>query len=778
MQRWIWLFVVSALGALAFVGWHTLPNPGASQAAPVVALPGGGGPPTPCPGGLTIPGWITAAEPTQVGRLTRDGTPTTCMAPKPCPTVIDATGRHYRSHAFINNTSNPQCVTISLNTNCSGFNTIFSAVYLNNFQSGDVCANYLGDIGTSPLPTSAYSITVPAGATFMVVVSEVNPNAGCPDYTLQVTGCISLLGPSPTPTVPPTATPTCVVQQGGWEAGANLPAARVRALGLTYHLPTPTTVATTEGRAAPDTFHVATRFLALGGSNGVLPQRGIYEYSPITDTWTLKAAQFDDNHVVDMEGATFPLPGGGSVVYTVGGWDPLAQTTTNKVRVYDPQADTLTVLTSDPWPPGGTNTLPGTAAVWNNRLYIIGGYRVNSGMSDEIWEFNPNGSVGQRWQLKQAQLPVALGYLSAATIGSGIFVGGGVTYAAGALIDSALGYVYSPVGDAIAPISNLRAPTSHTHGANVDGEFWVFGGTLGPPGPTNRVQIYNPGTDNWRWGPQFITARRNAALDIAAGHYVFMAGGQTAFGPTSDMENYHFAETCGNPTPTPPVSPTPTPCAVTFVDVPLTHPFYPFIRCLACLGIVSGYACGGPGEPCPGLYFRPSFDVTRAQLAKIVANSIGINDPIPPGYQTFTDVPSTNGFYAYIEWVAGHGILSGYQCGGVGEPCDAQNRPYFRPNNNATRGQISKIVANAAQFNEPVSGQTFTDVPPNSTFYWWVERIASRGIISGYTCGGPGEPCDAQNRPYFRPNNSATRAQLAKIVANAFYPGCNPPARR
>ncbi|HEX9989324.1 MAG TPA: hypothetical protein VGE45_12705 [Chloroflexia bacterium] len=29
------------------------------------------------------------------------------------------------------------------------------------------------------------------------------------------------------------------------------------------------------------------------------------------------------------------------------------------------------------------------------------------------------------------------------------------------------------------------------------------------------------------------------------------------------------------------------------------------------------------------------------------------------------------------------------------EPCDDPNRPYFRPFNNVTRGQASKIVANA-----------------------------------------------------------------------------------
>jgi hypothetical protein len=48
-----------------------------------------------------------------------------------------------------------------------------------------------------------------------------------------------------------------------------------------------------------------------------------------------------------------------------------------------------------------------------------------------------------------------------------------------------------------------------------------------------------------------------------------------------------------------------------------------------------------------------------------------------------------------------------------------------------------------------------------------------RGIMSGYPCGTiPSEPCSAVNKPYFRPNANATRAQTSKIVANTFFPGC------
>jgi len=169
--------------------------------------------------------------------------------------------------------------------------------------------------------------------------------------------------------------------------------------------------------------------------------------------------------------------------------------------------------------------------------------------------------------------------------------------------------------------------------------------------------------------------------------------------------------------------------------------------------------------------------VTRGQISKIVSNSAGFQEPVSG--QTFEDVPPGSTFYEYIERLTSRGVMNGYPCGSAGEPCiPPANRPYFRPNASATRGQISKIVSNAAGFQEPVSGQTFEDVPPGSTFYDFIERLASRGVINGYPCGGPGEPCiPPLNRPYFRTNNNVTRGQTTKIVANTFFPGCDTPRR-
>ena len=128
-------------------------------------------------------------------------------------------------------------------------------------------------------------------------------------------------------------------------------------------------------------------------------------------------------------------------------------------------------------------------------------------------------------------------------------------------------------------------------------------------------------------------------------------------------------------------------------------------------------------------------------------------------------------FYQNIETAYKKGIFSGYACGGPGESCDGNNRPYFRPGSNATRGQIAKILSNASGFTDPVTSQTFEDVPPTHTFYEHIGKMASRGIIGGYACGSSGEPCVApENRPYFRSGANATRGQLSKMIYLAVEP--------
>jgi hypothetical protein len=216
------------------------------------------------------------------------------------------------------------------------------------------------------------------------------------------------------------------------------------------------------------------------------------------------------------------------------------------------------------------------------------------------------------------------------------------------------------------------------------------------------------------------------------------------------------------PSPTP-VRATPTPCTPSsFSDVPPTNPFYPFVHDLSLRGAISGYG---------DCTFRPNANITRGQIAKVIMIADGYTLISPPS-ATFADVPAGSAFYTFVETAAAQGIISGYSCGGPGETCDAQHRPYFRPNANVTRGQLSKMVVLAKQWTvlNPAAAD-FADVTTASPFYTVVETAYIHGIISGYACGGPGETCDAGHRPYFRQYSTATRGQASKIIDLAISSG-------
>jgi cell division septation protein DedD len=210
-------------------------------------------------------------------------------------------------------------------------------------------------------------------------------------------------------------------------------------------------------------------------------------------------------------------------------------------------------------------------------------------------------------------------------------------------------------------------------------------------------------------------------------------------GPTNTPTTQPVITPTNEPTiePTAAASPTSGACTVEFSDVQPGSTFYPYVMCLACRDILSGYADGT---------FRPEAAITRGQISKVVSNGAGFDDDVT-GRETYTDVSSGSTFWVWIERLSMHEVLGGYACGAPGEPCDSQNRHYFRPGSNATRGQIARIVSNAAGFSDVPSGQIFDDVPSTHTMYTPIQRLASRGIIGGYPCGAPGEPCNAENRP-------------------------------
>jgi hypothetical protein len=300
---------------------------------------------------------------------------------------------------------------------------------------------------------------------------------------------------------------------------------------------------TTLVRAVGVYFPANGRFYAMGGrtadgtGNDALNPR---EYNPGTNTWVTRPEAAPDNSMNNMACGVL-TDAGTPYIYCVGGSFGGGTTGTDRVFRFNPVAGTITTVAS-PWPGAMGTILPGGFAVYNNKLYILGGFNINVGMVSDIWEFTPGTNL---WVHKAAMVPMPLGYIPTATIGNFLYTGGGSMWTGTTLADVNNSYRYDPVADAITTISVPPRVVAETRSLNVSNQAYVMGGGRTPPNPNSEVDIYNPGTDSWSLGTAMLTPRRNFPTDTNGNTTIWLAGGYAADGvtPLSSMEIF----TCSAP---------------------------------------------------------------------------------------------------------------------------------------------------------------------------------------------------------------------------------------
>ena len=164
-----------------------------------------------------------------------------------------------------------------------------------------------------------------------------------------------------------------------------------------------------------------------------------------------------------------------------------------------------------------------------------------------------------------------------------------------------------------------------------------------------------------------------------------------------------------------------------FSDVPADAWYKESVSKLAGAGIAGGY---------PGGLFKPNKAVSRAEFSKMICLAMGWKLETASA-SSFKDVPTDDWAHAYIETAKTYGVIAGYEDGG------------FKPGKNITRAEIAKIVARTLNLSSGSS--TLKDIK-SSWAKDYIGACAKTGIISGY----------ADNT--FKPNNSATRAEAAKMM--------------
>ncbi|MHA6534299.1 S-layer homology domain-containing protein [Paenibacillus sp. BAC0078] len=148
-------------------------------------------------------------------------------------------------------------------------------------------------------------------------------------------------------------------------------------------------------------------------------------------------------------------------------------------------------------------------------------------------------------------------------------------------------------------------------------------------------------------------------------------------------------------------------------------------------GLLTGYQDGS---------LQPDLKITRAEFAALINKSFGYTDTATISY---TDVKSSNWFYADIAKATAAGYINGF-------PDQS-----FRPNQPLTREQMAVIVGSILKLSETTAPSAFSDTAAG---HEWskkqINAIAQAGLMLG-------------NGQQFRPLATATRAEAVSVLDRA-----------
>jgi len=147
--------------------------------------------------------------------------------------------------------------------------------------------------------------------------------------------------------------------------------------------------------------------------------------------------------------------------------------------------------------------------------------------------------------------------------------------------------------------------------------------------------------------------------------------------------------------------------------------------------------------------FRPLNNITRAEVATIMANILGLKQEIS-GSRTYPDVSKNHWAYNNIIAVTEKGLFTGYEDG------------TFRPDNFITRAEFATVLAKYLKLkNVEHEESNFADIE-NHWAQNYIEEIYRVRLIEGYLENGV---------RLFKPDNYITRSEAVTIINKMLFRG-------
>lgn len=179
-----------------------------------------------------------------------------------------------------------------------------------------------------------------------------------------------------------------------------------------------------------------------------------------------------------------------------------------------------------------------------------------------------------------------------------------------------------------------------------------------------------------------------------------------------------------------------------FYDVPANTWYTTYVNDLVQRGLINGKSPG---------YFGPEDNITRAELAKILAMASGESTGDYGNMQAFSDIPKGKWYTQYVNWAATKGIALG----------DAGK---FYPDANISRQEIAVMLQRYAdtitKTSLPITADMINFSDQNAIADWAADAVLhlqQAGIINGMK--------DANGSDCFAPNAAARRCEVAKMIS-------------
>ncbi|MDD5013203.1 MAG: kelch repeat-containing protein [Candidatus Pacebacteria bacterium] len=259
----------------------------------------------------------------------------------------------------------------------------------------------------------------------------------------------------------------------------------------------------------------------MGGSSGASTSvSSIEEYDPATNTWTDKGSMPQKNM------GTFSTAVVNNKIYVMGGNSstvgPDGNTILNTNYEYDPATNTWTTKAPMPQDSHGHS-----ATVYNNIIYVAGGFNMTSGYLNRTIAYDPATNT---WTTK-AVMPYRVSNNALFTVGNKIYSVGGFSNVSGTWQDINNVQEYDPATNTWTAKTSMSYARSGLFGAVINNKIYVTGGhytgTASPAFNSLKTEEYDPATNTWTTKANSLIARNaNGTCSVAAvNNKMYVIGG-------------------------------------------------------------------------------------------------------------------------------------------------------------------------------------------------------------------------------------------------------------